>query len=47
MKDTDRRSGPTFKTVPCECCRYPIAIPAEASDAVCIACPQCGHRACS
>lgn len=46
MNKQTKENKPEFKLLPCECCRYPIAVPAEASSAVCIACPQCGHRSC-
>lgn len=47
MKLNNQQTKPQFKYIECECCQYPIAVPAEASAAVCIPCPQCGHRSCS
>jgi hypothetical protein len=46
MSKAAKEQKAEFKYIPCECCQYPIAVPAQASSAVCIACPQCGHRAC-
>ncbi len=47
METDNRTTKPEFKIVPCECCSYPISVPAEASAVVCVACPQCGHRGCT
>lgn len=47
MKNQTETAQPQFKYIPCECCEYPVAVPADAAVEVCIACPQCGHRSCS